>query len=114
MSLDPMSLDPTTLSSLHALVVGFAFAGLLASAFELVTRTRASFSLLERGGVVAVASLPMLAFSAPFIILRNTLRGRRFERRPIPFVMIATCIAGFWSLMAGRLLLDGIGFVIGV
>ncbi len=112
MSVD-VGLDPWTVSSLNALVVGFAFAGLLASAFELVTHRRASFSLLERGGVVALASLPMLAFSAPFIILRNTLRGRRFERRPIPFVMIATCIAGFWSLAAGRVLLGGIGYVVG-
>jgi hypothetical protein len=108
-----MSLDPTSASALQALILGFAFAGLLASAFELVTRTRASFSLLERGGVVAVASLPMLVFCAPFIILRNTVRGRRFERRPIPFVMIATCIAGFWSLVAGRVLLNGIGLVMG-
>ena len=48
----------------------------------------------------------MLAFGAPFIILRNTVRGRRFERRPIPFVMIATIIACGWSLMSGRIALD--------
>lgn len=108
-----MTLDPATLSSLGALVVGFAFAGLLASAFELVTQKRASFKLLEGGGVGALASVPMLAFSAPFIILRNTVRGRRFERRPVHFVLIATCIAGIWSLAAGRLLLDGIGYVLG-
>lgn len=108
-----MNLDPDTLASLHALVVGFAFAGLLASAFELLTRRRASFALLEAGGVTALASVPMLAFTAPFIILRNTVRGRRFERRPIPFVMIATCIAGLWSLAAGHLLLDGLGWVFG-
>ena len=34
-------------------------------AFELFAARRASFSLLERGGLPAVAALPMLAFSAP-------------------------------------------------
>ncbi|MCJ2044878.1 hypothetical protein MKK58_10115 [Methylobacterium sp. J-078] len=101
-----MTLSPSAIESLRTLCVGLALSGLLASAFELFTARRASFSLLERGGVTAVAALPMLAFGAPFIILRNTVRGRRFERRPIPFVMIATIIACGWSLMSGRIALD--------
>lgn len=101
-----MSLDPTTLASLLALAIGFAAAGLTASAFELVTHRRASFSLLQGGGVAALASVPLIAVSAPFIILRNTVRGRRFERRPIPFVIVATMIAGFWSLASGSVILD--------
>ena len=101
-----MNLSPSAIESLQTLCVGLALSGLLASAFELFTARRASFSLLERGGVTAVAALPMLAFGAPFIILRNTVRGRRFERRPIPFVMIATIIACGWSLMSGRIALD--------
>jgi hypothetical protein len=51
-------------------------------------------------------------FSAPFIILRNTIRGRRSEQRPMTFVMLATLVACFWSLMSGRLVLDlAIGMV---
>jgi hypothetical protein len=101
-----MSISPSALESIQALCVGLALAGLFASAFELFTERRASFSLLDRGGVAAVAALPVLAFTAPFIILRNTLRGRRLERRPIPFVMIATIIACGWSLLSGRVALD--------
>ena len=71
------------------------FAGFLASAFEALTARRASFSLLLGKGPIVAASIPLLAFSAPFIIMRNTLRGRRFEDRPIGFVMAATIIAGF-------------------
>jgi hypothetical protein len=52
-------------------------------------------------------------FSAPFIILRNTLRGRRIERRPMPFVMLATIVAGLWSLAAGRLILDAAALIVG-
>ncbi len=101
-----MALDPSALESLHALALGFAFAGLLASGFELMTERRASFHLLATGGVAALASVPVVVFSAPFIILRNTVRGRRFERRPVGFVFAATLIACFWSLMSGRFVLD--------
>ncbi|HEY8383785.1 MAG TPA: hypothetical protein VIL09_16715 [Microvirga sp.] len=101
-----MAIDPAALESLQSLALGFAFAGLLASAFELMTDRRASFHLLETGGLGALASVPVLVFSAPFIIVRNTVRGRRAEGRPIPFVMLATMIACGWSLLSGRLVLD--------
>ncbi len=101
-----MAINPSAIESLQSLVLGFAFAGLLASAFELMTERRASFHLLETGGMRALASVPVLVFSAPFIILRNTVRGRRFERRPVHFVMLATIIACLWSLLSGRLVLD--------
>jgi hypothetical protein len=58
--------------------------------------------LLEIGPTPArVAAVPLLVFSAPFIIMRNTLRGRRLEQRGAEFVMLATVIAGLWSLMSG-------------
>ena len=100
-----MTVSPSSLESLQALLVGLALAGLLASAFEYATNRRASFQLLEAGGVSAVAALPMLVFGAPFIILRNILRGRPRERRPIPFVMLATIVACGWSLLSGQIAL---------
>ncbi len=101
-----MTLSPSAFESIQTLCVGLALSGLFASAFEFFTTHRASFSLLEQGGVVAMAALPMLAFGAPFIILRNTVRGRRIERRPVPFVMVATVIACGWGLMSGRIAVD--------
>jgi hypothetical protein len=100
-----MTVSPSSVESIQALIVGLALAGLLASAFEYATNRRASFCLLESGGVTALAALPMIAVFAPVIILRNTLRGRRIERRPIPFVMIATMIACGWSLLSGQIAL---------
>ena len=47
------------------------------------------------------AAIPLLMFSAPYIIMRNTLRGRRIEKRRADLVMMATVIAGLWSLMSG-------------
>ena len=108
-----MSLTPAALESIRTLCVGLALSGLIASAFELLAERRASFSLLERGGIGAMAALPMLAFGAPFIILRNTVRGRRIEGRPIPFVMLATVIACGWSLLSGRVALDLAAMIVG-
>ena len=77
-----MTLEPSAVEALKSLVLGFAFAGLLASAFELFTQRRAGFELLQGGGVGAVASVPVVVFSAPFLILRNTVRGKRlFQNR---------------------------------
>jgi hypothetical protein len=33
--------------------------------------------------------------------MRNTIRGRRLEKRRTEVVMVATVIAGLWSLMSG-------------
>ena len=35
------------------------------------------------------------------IIMRNTIRGCRIEGGRIHMAMLATIIAGFWSLMSG-------------
>lgn len=100
-----LHLEPGSIQAFQALFVGFAFAGLVGSAFELFTARRASFTLLQTGGVLAVASVPVVVFSAPFIILRNTVKGRQVEGRPFHFVMLATIIAGFWSLACGQVLM---------
>ena len=99
-------LTSEALDSFLSLALGLAFAGLLASAFELFTTRRASFKLLQTGDMKALASVPVVVFSAPFIILRNTLRGSRIEGRPFGFVMAATIIACVWGMMCGRLMLD--------
>ena len=86
--------------------IGFALAGMLASGYQVWAQRPAGFGLLNEGVVPkAFAAVPFLMFAAPFIIMRNTLRGARIERRRFEFVMIATIIAGFWSLMSGTFFL---------
>ncbi len=96
------AVSPDVIESLFAVAIGFAVAGLCASGYRLILMHLPSFRLLEVGPMPArVAAIPLLIFSAPYLIMRNTLRGRRIERRPAEFVMIATVIAGLWSLMSG-------------
>lgn len=93
------------IDSFLALGLGFAFAGLIASVYTAWRQQPASFNLLFRGGVRALFAVPLLAAAGPAIIMRNTLRGRRYERRPIHFVAMSTIIASFWSIAIGFQLL---------
>jgi hypothetical protein len=103
--------EPGQLDAIKALMFGFALAGLIASAFQYLTDHPPSFRLLQQGGWSALLSVPLVVATAPFIILRNTVRGRRFERRSIFFVWLATVIACIWSMAAGRVALNAFGLV---
>jgi O-antigen/teichoic acid export membrane protein len=93
---------PESIHMLLALVLGFAVAGLCSSAYQLATSQLPSFGLLSTGpSPRAFAAVPLLMLTAPFLIMRNTLLGRRQEGRRFEFVFLATLIAGFWSLMSG-------------
>ncbi|HTV29543.1 MAG TPA: hypothetical protein VMF32_17365 [Xanthobacteraceae bacterium] len=96
------AVSPEVTVSFFSLAMGFAIAGLCATGYRLFAEGFPSFRLLEVGPAVArFASIPLLMFSAPFIIMRNTVRGCRLEGRPAEFVMVATVVAGLWSLMSG-------------
>jgi hypothetical protein len=93
---------PESIQSFIALFIGFAVAGMLATGYQAVTERPLSFRLLNGGArLVTFLAVPVLTFAAPFIIMRNTIRGRRIEARRFEFVMMATILAGFWSLMSG-------------
>ena len=95
-------MTPESVQNVLALALGFAVAGLCSSAYQLVTCRLPSFSLLSAGPSPSTfAAVPVLILAAPFLIMRNTLLGRRQEGRRFEFVFLATLIAGFWSLMSG-------------
>lgn len=90
---------------LLALGLGFAVAGLCSSGYRVFTSRLPSFNQLSAGpGAAAFAAVPVLVISAPFLIVRNAVIGRREEGRRFEFVFLATLIAGFWSLMSGLVL----------
>jgi hypothetical protein len=95
-------MSPAALQSLVVLLIGFSVAGSLASGYQLVTERPLSVRQLNGGlQLVTFLAIPVLTFAAPFVIMRNAVRGRRIERRRFEFVMMATLFAGFWSLMSG-------------
>ena len=95
-------MSPQAYQSFVVLLIGFSVAGLLASGYQLVTERPLSFRLLNGGlQLITFLAIPVLTFAAPFVIMRNVIRGRRIERRRFEFVMMATVLAGCWSLMSG-------------
>ncbi|MCP3465387.1 hypothetical protein [Bradyrhizobium sp. CCGUVB23] len=99
-------MTPETLNSFFSICIGFALAGALVNGYQALSQRPAGFGLLQEGvAPKAFAAVPFLVFAAPFIIMRNTLRGARLESRRMEFVMMATIIAGFWSMMSGTFFL---------
>lgn len=89
--------------SLVLVALGYAFAGALATGYQLVTAKPAQFELLTRGPRTdVVLTLPFLVFAAPFIIMRNTLRACQLEGRGFVPALTATVLASFWSLASGH------------
>jgi hypothetical protein len=106
-------MSPETLEMFLSLALGFAVAGLISAAYQAITTRPPSFRLLNaEARPAALAAVPFLVFAAPFIIMRNTIRGRRIEGRRFEFVMLATVLAGIWSMMSGTavvMVLRGLG-----
>jgi hypothetical protein len=99
-------MTPEALNTFFSIGIGFALAGALVSGYQTVAQRPAGFGLLQAGvAPKTFAAVPFLVFAAPFIIMRNTLRGRQVESRRVEFVMMATVIAGFWSMMSGTFFL---------
>jgi hypothetical protein len=99
-------MSPESIQSFLSLALGFAVAGLLATGYQVLTARPLSFRLLGLGAKPeALVAVPVLVFAAPFVIMRNTIRGRRIEKRRVEFVMLATILSGFWSLMSGTVVL---------
>ncbi|MCP3368198.1 DUF6949 family protein [Bradyrhizobium cajani] len=99
-------MTPEALNTFFAIGIGFALAGALVNGYQAVAQRPAGFGLLQDGvAPKTFAAVPFLVFAAPFIIMRNTLRGMRVESRRVEFVMMATLIAGFWSMMSGTFFL---------
>ena len=99
-------MTPEAFNTLFSICIGFALAGALVTGYQAATQRPAGFGLLQDGvAPKTFAAVPFLVFAAPFIIMRNTLRGRQVESRRVEFVMMATVIAGFWSMMSGTFFL---------
>ena len=99
-------MSPESIHSLLALAFGFGVAGLLASTYQLQTERPPSFALLRVPIRSPYFTLPFLMFTAPFIIMRNAIVGAGREEGGFGFAMLATMVAGFWSLLSGTLVMQ--------
>lgn len=95
-------MSPASSHMLLTLLLGFSIAGMLTSGYQAVMLRPPSFRLLGMGfGRVRAAALPFVAFAAPFLIIRNTVRARGVVHARFASAMVSTLVAGCWSLWSG-------------
>jgi hypothetical protein len=90
----------------YAAASGFVAAGVLASFYQWVTDRPARFGVTLDSILEGLCGVLMCAFAGPFIIMRNAIRGRRIERRPVGWLVASTAIATGWSLCSGVVVLQ--------
>jgi hypothetical protein len=94
-------MSPESIASFLAVALGFAVAGMVSALYQFVTREPPSFALIVNARAATLALMPLLAFAAPFIILRTMLRAPPAESRRFETVMTAMVVAGLWSMLSG-------------
>jgi hypothetical protein len=98
-----------SLYSLYVLMLGFSVAGALATGYQFLTTRPASFNIFGDGtGAAAAAHVPFLVFAAPFIIIRDAIMLRRPGGENFVPAMVATVVAGCWSLLSGKFVMAAV------
>lgn len=89
-----------------AIAIGFVGSGIIASFYQLIMARPPRFDLEGSSIAAGVAGVVLLMFAGPVILMRNAIRGRLLERRPVGWLAASTLIAGAWSLCSGVVLLQ--------
>ena len=89
-----------------AIATGFVSAGVLSSFYQLVTAEPARFDMSSDRLMAGVAHIALLMFAGPFILMRNAVRGRLIEHRPLGWLAASAVIAAAWSLCSGVVVME--------
>lgn len=89
----------------YIVCAGFVCSGVLGSFIQLWKSEPVGFKVQYNSWINGIFGVLFCVFAGPFIIMRNTVRGRRIERRPLGFVVLASAIAFLWSFCTGLLIL---------
>ncbi|MEM9422520.1 MAG: hypothetical protein AAF986_08450 [Pseudomonadota bacterium] len=94
----------------YACMCGFVFAAVLATGYQWVTSQPARFEMLTSGTQERILSMffraVLVIWAAPYIIMRNAVRARLIERRPMGWLFASFGIATLWSMCVGILVLQ--------
>jgi hypothetical protein len=88
-----------------SIAIGFVLAGILSSGYQLFTTEPARFELKSDSMLMGIAQTFLIMFAGPAILMRNAIRGRVIEHRPVGWLFASTAIAGAWSLCSGVMML---------
>ena len=86
---------------LYAIATGYVAAGLVSSFYSLMTSRPASFEIVSDKVVDKLMQLPVIVMGGPAILMRNAVRGRLIEHRPVGWLFASLAIAVSWSFVSG-------------
>jgi hypothetical protein len=90
----------------YAAAAGFVASGFIGSLYQLLTDQPPRFNVDADTIIAGISSTFVCIFAGPFIIMRQAIRGRIIESRPIGWFAASTCIAACWSLCSGIIVIQ--------
>jgi hypothetical protein len=96
----------SALMYVYLVLVGLAAGGIVVSGYRLMTNRAASFQTRPESAVGAFAQAVVLMFGGPLVLMRNAIRGRLIEHRPLGFLAASTVIASLWCFFCGVFLVN--------
>lgn len=90
----------------YAAAAGFVAAGFLGSLYQLLTDQPPRFSVEASTFIRGLSTTFICIFAGPFIIMRQAIRGRVLEDRPIGWLAASAAIAAGWSLCSGIIVIE--------
>jgi len=91
---------------LFPVATGFVAGGLIGSLNQMLTQRPASFQNIGETVSGKFWAAFVITFGGPMIIMRNAIRGRLIERRPVGWLAASSAIATGWSFASGVCLLN--------
>ena len=90
----------------YTIAVGFVTAGLVGSAYQLITNRQIAFEVLFERKKTAVLGVLALVMAGPTVIMRNAIKGRLVENRPGHWLAVSTMLSAGWSFLQGVFILS--------
>nr|WP_282449468.1 hypothetical protein [Roseibium sp. CAU 1639] len=72
----------------------------------MIMREPPKFNFSSEGLIAFLVAIFLCVFAGPFIIMRNAIRGRLIEKRPLGWLVASSTIAGMWSMCSGILVMN--------
>ncbi len=93
----------------YAAACGFVVAAVLATGYQLVANRPVRFEMIVENAQTSVVKaffrVALVIWAAPYIIMRNAVRGRLMEQRSYGWLVGSFVVAGLWSVCVGIMVL---------
>lgn len=90
----------------YTVLVGLVAGGIAISAYRVLTNEQPSFQARPRTPLGAFGQVLVVMFGGPLVLMRNAVRGRLIEHRPLPFLAASAVIASLWCFFSGAFLVN--------